>query len=316
MRDKLSLSKLLTHYSLGLAGRKELESHIVKFILENRHEFCPYNWNDEEYMDFVCALYPRISRAIDNYRETGASFEAYIASLVRWGIKESRSRKMERHIVEYACWEAKSRDEAAVQEEEDMYTEPEPAFGEVTNPRQVLVLLLKSYNYMSQDFLERASPALNIDQEKLKDLIDRLRELRLKRDENIRALQERIHTQFYRCIVFEKKLKNTVPDSGLHEKLRNRLIRGRLRLQSMRNRLAKMKTAASNRQVAQILESAKGTIDAHLFNVKGKLGEQAGEGDPKKRDEHKGGGPDAAEHRAEQAPDLLRRESRDMIGEC
>ncbi|MDR3123251.1 MAG: hypothetical protein LBU16_05685 [Treponema sp.] len=276
MRDNLLLSKLLTRYSLGLISRKELESHVFKFVLGNQQEFRPYRWTEEEYVDFVCAFYPRISRAIDNYRETGASFDAYIGSLVRWGIKETRSRKMDRHIVEYACWEAKALDEAAVQEEEDVYSEPEPAFGEVSNPRQVLVLLLKSYHYMSPDFLERASPALNIDKEKLKDLVDGLRGLRLKREEHIKALQERIYTQFYRCIVFEKKLRNVVPNSVRYERLWNRLNRGRTRLQSMRNRLAKMKTGASNRQVAQVLESAKGTIDAHLFTVKGKLGDCAG----------------------------------------
>jgi hypothetical protein len=277
MRDNLSLSKLLTRYSLGLISRKELESHIFKFIMDNHREFCPYRWNDDEYMEFVCAFYPRIRRAIDNYQETGSSFDAYIATLVRWGIKETRSRKLDRHIVEYACWEAKSRDEAAVHEEEEVYSEPEPAFAEVPNPRQVLVLLLKSYHYMSQDFLERVSPALNVDKEKLKDLIDGLRELRLKREEDIRALQERIYTQFYRCIVFEKKLKNAALDSGRREKLRNRLSRGRKRLQSMRDRLAKMKTGASNRQVAQVLASAKGTIDAHLSTVKGKRGTRSDE---------------------------------------
>jgi hypothetical protein len=277
MRDILPLSTLLTRYSLGLISRKELESHIFKFILDNHQEFRPYRWTDDEYTDFVCAFYPRISRAIDSYQETGASFDAYIASLVRWGIRETRSREMDRHVVEYACWEAKALDEAAVQEEEDMYSEPEPAFGEVSNPRQVLVLLLKSYHYMSPDFLERVSPALNIDKEKLKDMIEGVRELRLKREETIRALQERIYTQFYRCIVFEKKLRGAVPNSERHEKLRGRLIRGRKRLQSMRNRLARMKTGASNRQVAQVLESAKGTIDAHLSSVKGKLEDCAGE---------------------------------------
>jgi DNA-binding NarL/FixJ family response regulator len=294
MWDNLPLSKLLTRYSLGLISRKELESHIFKFVMDNHREFCPYRWNDEEYMDFVCGFYPRIRRAIDNYRETGSSFDAYIASLVRWGIKETRSRNQDRHIVEYACWEAKSRDEAAVQEEEVVYSEPEPVFGEVSNPRQVLVLLLKSYHYMSQDFLERISPALNINKEKLKDLIDGLRELRLKREEHIRALQERIYTQFYRCIVFEKKLRNTALDLGRREKLRDRLIRGRKRLQSMRDRLAKMKTGASNRQVAQVLASAKGTIDAHLFTVKGKLGERSGKNGRQEEDEREGGRNNAA----------------------
>jgi hypothetical protein len=294
MWDNSSLSKLLTRYSLGLVGRKELESHIFRFVMNNHREFCPYGWNNEEYMDFVCAFYPRISRAVDSYRETGSSFDAYIASLVRWGIKETRSRKLDRHIVEYACWEAKSRDEAAVQEDEEMYSEPEPAFEEVSNPRQVLVLLLKSYHYMSQDFLERISPALNIDKEKLKNLIDGLRELRLKREENIKALQERIYTQFYRCMVFEKKLRNAAFDSERSEKLRDRLVRGRKRLQSMRDRLAKMKTGASNRQVAQVLEAAKGTIDAHLSTVKGKLEERSDKKDYEEDDGHKDGSANTA----------------------
>jgi hypothetical protein len=277
MRDNLPLSKLLTRYSLGLNSRKEFESQIFQSVADNRQEFCPYKWDEEDFMDFLCAFYPRLSRAIDNYHDTGASFDAYIASLVRWGIKETRTRQTERRIVEYACWEAKSLDEAAVQEEEEVYSEPEPAFGEVANPRQVLVLLLKSYHYMSTDFLERISPALNIDKEKLRDLIDGLRELRLKREEDIRALQERIYTQFYHCMIFEKKLRSSPPDSGRYEKLRNRLIKTRRRLKSMRARLAGMKTAASNRQVAQVLKSAKGTIDAHLFTLKGRQENCGGE---------------------------------------
>ncbi|MDR0596992.1 MAG: hypothetical protein LBG14_00600 [Treponema sp.] len=280
MRDNLPLSKLLTRYSMGLISRKDLEGHIFKFILDNHQEFRPYRWNEEEYMDFACAFYPRFSQAIDNYRETGSNFDAYISSLVHWGIRETRSRQADRRVAEYTWWETKALDEAAVHEEEDMYNEPEPAFGEVVNPRQVLVLLLKSYHYMSQDFLERISPALKIDMDKLKELIDGLRDLRLKREQEIRELQERIHTQFYRCIIFEKKLRRSAPDSTLHEKLRTRLIRGRKRLQSMRNRLAKVKLTASNRQVAQILESAKGTIDAHLFNLKGKPGGYTGGGNP------------------------------------
>jgi hypothetical protein len=289
MRDNLPLSKLLTRYSLGLISKKELESQLFQFVLDNRQEFCPYRWNDEEFMDFICAFYPRLSRAIDNYRDTGASFDAYIASLVRWGIKETRVRQTDRRIVEYACWEAKSRDEAAVHEEEDVYSEPEPVFEEVDNPRQVLILLLKSYHYMSTDFLERISPALNIDKEKLRDLIDGLRELRLKREEDIRALQERIYTQFFHSMIFEKKLRNTAPDSGRYERLQNRLTRVRKRLKSMRIRLAKMKTAASNRQVAQVLESAKGTIDAHLFTLKGKREDRNGKDGHKDSDKHEEG---------------------------
>jgi hypothetical protein len=270
MKDSLPLTKLLNRYSLGLISKKDLEGHIFKFILDNYQQFHPYGWDKEDYIDYLCWLYPRISRAIENYQDTGASFDAYIISLVHWGSKEYRALEMDHHVAEYICWKAKALDDAACHEEDDVYSEPEPVFNSVSNPRQILVLLLKSYYYLSPDFLDRISPALNIDKEKLRQLIEKLRMLRLRREEDIRELRERIHSQFYRCIVFEKKLKLTPPNSCRHEKMQRSLARGRKRLESMRKRLAGIKTVASNRQVAQVLESAKGTIDAHLYTVKAK----------------------------------------------
>jgi hypothetical protein len=275
MQASLPLTKLLNRYSQGFINKKDLEGRIFKFILDNYQQFHPYGWNRDDYMDYLCWLYPRLRAAIDNYQETGSSFDAYITSLVRWGSKEYRTRETEHNVTEYACWKAKALDDAACHEEEDVYMEPEPVFDSVNNPRQVLVLLLKSYHYMSPDFLERISPAINVDKEKLGDLVEELRKLRLDREEEIRGFQERIHSQFYRCIIFEKKLKKTPPNSGRYEKLQRCLVRGRKRLESMRERLAGMKTLASNRQVAQILKSSKGTIDSHVAAIKAK-GKQYG----------------------------------------
>jgi hypothetical protein len=272
MQEELPLTKLMHQHSLGLISRKDLEGHIFQFLLDNYQQLHPYGWSKDDYMDYVCAFYPRISSAIDNYRDQGATFDAYINSLVHWGSREHRTRETDHRLAEYACWKARALDEAAVHEEEDVYMEPEPAYGEVDNPRQILVLLLKSYHYMSPDFLERVSPALNIDKEKLAILVDELRKLRLRREEKIMELQERIHSQFYRCIVFQKKLKMLSPNSIRYEKMRQCLVRGQKRLAAMRRRMAGMKTQASNRQVAQILETSKGTVDAQLAAIKGSLG--------------------------------------------
>jgi hypothetical protein len=278
MKDSLPLTTLLNRYSLGLISKKDLEGRIFKFILDNYQQFHPYGWNKEDYMDYLCWLYPRISRAIENYQDRGSSFDAYINSLVHWGSKEYRSLETNHSIAEYTCWKARALDDAGCHEETTAYSEPKPAFNSVPNPRQILVLLLKSYHYLSPDFLDRISPAINIDREKLGELIERLRILRLQREEEIRELRERIYSQFYRCIVFERKIRLAPLNSGRHEKMQRCLVRGQKRLQSMRKRLAGMKTAASNRQVAQVLGSAKGTIDAHLYAVK--AGGEAYEGSP------------------------------------
>ncbi|AEF83774.1 hypothetical protein TREPR_3810 [Treponema primitia ZAS-2] len=268
--DSTVLTKLLYRYFRGQISRKDLEGRIFQHIKDNYHQFRPYNFNQDDYMDYLCWLYPRISRAIDHYHDQGATFDAYIGALVHWSIREYRTIETEHHIAEYACWKAKALDEAAVNEEEPEYLESEPAFDSVPNPRQMLVLLLKSYQYMSPDFLERAAPALGVTKEKLSELVDQLRILRLNREEEIRSLQERIYSQFYRCIIFEKKLLSAAPRSSRYERMKRRLGRARKRLDSMRRRLAGMKTGASNRQVAEILNSAKGTVDAQLHAVKEK----------------------------------------------
>jgi hypothetical protein len=264
------LSKLLYRYFRGQISRKDLEGRIFQYIKDNYEHFRPYNFTHDDYMDYLCWLYPRMSRAIDHYHDQGASFDAYMNALVHWSIREYRTIETEHHIAEYACWKATALDEAAVSEEEPQYMESEPAFGSVSNPRQMLILLLKSYHYMSPDFLERAAPALGLTGEKLSQLIEQLRILRLSREEEIRALQERIYSQFYRCLIFEKKILASSPYSNRHERMKRRLSRARKRLNSMRKRLAGMKTGASNRQVAEILNAAKGTIDAQLHAVKGK----------------------------------------------
>jgi hypothetical protein len=218
-------------------------------------------------MDFLCWLYPRISRAIDNYHDGGSSFDAYMFSLVRWSAKEYRTMETEHRVTEYACWKAKAL-EMEVCEEEALYLEAPPVFKPVSNPRQVLALLLKSYHYVSEDFLARIAPAIGVSKEKLGQLIEELRIRRLQREEEIRELQERVFSQYYRCISFEKRMHLAPEGSARYEKMKRCLVRAKKRLESMRKRLAVLKTEASNRQVAEVLGVAKGTIDTNLFTVK------------------------------------------------
>jgi hypothetical protein len=215
-----------------------------------------------------------LSRAIDKYRETGASFEAYIAAMVRWSAREYRSRLADHHVTEYAAWTLRSS-ELMVHNSEPEYLPPESSRQTVFTPRQILFLLLKSYYYISDDFLDRIAPRVGMEKEKLASLINRLRELRTDREEEIRRLQERTHCQFYRCITFEKRL-NAAPENSAHyAKMKSRLERARIRLTAMRKRLAGIRTDATNRQIAEVLGIPKGTVDSNLHTLKNRINREA-----------------------------------------
>jgi DNA-directed RNA polymerase specialized sigma24 family protein len=136
------------------------------------------------------------------------------------------------------------------------------------NPRQLLILVLKCCNYISNDFVEKVSPSLGIEPGELADMIDCLKKQRVKREHEIALLHEKVNNQFYRCMYFEQNLKTMLNDSAVSQRMRKRLERGRSRLVKLRERLARLRPDPSNQQIADILGISKGTVDAALHALK------------------------------------------------
>ncbi|QQO11119.1 hypothetical protein [Breznakiella homolactica] len=269
MQYPLTLTEYMNQYTRGFINRKQLEDNIFRFILENARRFNVPRWNQEDYTDYLCWLYPRICRAIENYTDRGSSFDAYIGSLIRWSAREYRSKEADHSALEQAYWNARTMDMVTLNEE-PAYPEIQIPFKTVPNPRQVLILLLKCYYFVSDDFIERVAPAIKVDKIILKKLIEKLRQIRAVRDGEIMGLRERIFNQYYRCISFEERMKAAPEGSAHRENMRDRLQKGRKRLASMRKRLAGMRTEPSNRQVAEVLGVPKGTVDSNLYALKEK----------------------------------------------
>jgi hypothetical protein len=271
MRKPVSLNTLYEQYSRGVLERKRFEELLVESILENDQRFHLQHWEREDYIDYICWLYPRMRRAIDNYRDTGASFEHYITAMVLRSVREYRSRPAARNSSEYAAWAFKTA-ELELHEQEPDYSGGGRALKMVIVPppntrkisQQILILLLKSYYFISDDFLHRVTPLVNVKKEKLLEMISSLRAMRIKHDTTIQGLQERLCGQFYRCLAYEERLR-TVSDNAIqYASMQFRLERARRRFRLMRQRLAGMRLDATNRQVAEILGISKGTVDSTL----------------------------------------------------
>jgi Mn-dependent DtxR family transcriptional regulator len=131
-----------------------------------------------------------------------------------------------------------------------------------------LVLVLKCCSYISDDFLERISVRLGIQPEALFAMISRLKELRGKREHEINRLREHTNCQFFRCVLYERSLRNMPDDSVAGQRMKERLERGRNRLAKMRRRLARLHPDPSNQQIADVLGVTKGTVDSALYHLK------------------------------------------------
>jgi hypothetical protein len=262
-----SLNELFNNYRSGILDKKQLEGEIFQFILNHYKQFHLFHWKREDCIDYLCWLYPRISKAIDKYKDIGTSFDSYIGALVYHSSREYCFREANHAISEYACWTEKAN-ELSVQNAEPDYPENQGAYKPVPNPQQILILLLKSYYFVSDDFLSRIAPALGIERDTLKRMVDDLRALRMDKEYQIQGLKERIHCQFYRCLAFEKRMLAAPEGSLFQEKMRACLNRARIRLVSMRKRLSVMRLEATNVQVGKVMGVPKGTVDSTLHAAK------------------------------------------------
>jgi hypothetical protein len=277
MQD-LNINELYNSYSLKKINKKEFEESLYNNIISNYNYFS-YSWKKNDFVDYMCWLYPRITAAIDHYRDTGSSFEAYMCAMLRWSVREFRSRKKEYRMMDYAAWlnltaDSEEPQDAGKYQQPEILHSPEMEYGDIKtpvkidNPRQILILILKSYYFLSEDFLERIAPLVGIKKEELKKMVDFLRERRLKREDEIQRLRERISGQFYRCIALERRLASAPEDQLVCRRLKERLERAQKKLVTMRERLSKTRMEATNIQIAAALGVPKGTIDSNLHALK------------------------------------------------
>lgn len=277
------INNLYADYENGTIERKDFEGLIFQQLMKDRVKYNLGHWNNDEYEDYLSWAYLRIHKAIDKYRNKGASFDAFLNTVIRLTAKEYRMRTINKSIIEYTTWglrvpELYAYDEIPAYLYDTSAKKSEAAILKLLgitkktrrNPRQLLVLILKCYSYVSDDFIERISPKTGIDKENLKEMIEKIRLIRQKRDDELFKMKERIYCQFYRCIICEKKLSLLQEDSIYAVKIKEQLKKSRKRLESMRVRISGINTDATNREIANIMGISKGAVDSSLYSLKTK----------------------------------------------
>ena len=263
------LSDLYKQYIAGKLSRKDLEGRIYEHLLNNFDKYRFFRGKREKWGEFLSWLYPRISRAVELYKDLGSSMDAYIGALVKGASREYMHREATHYLTEYVCWKARA--------EEMMAHEHEASYPEYSNensaplclkPRQVLFLLLKSYFFATDEMVERVANMTDMKTGELRNMIEELRKKRSEQEMEILDLRERLQCQYYRCLAYQKRMKSAFQGTEYYAKLEDRFERARSRFYRMKKRLDGMRKGASNRMIAEVTGVPKGTVDTSLFSLK------------------------------------------------
>jgi hypothetical protein len=274
-----SLNDLHSQYINGKITCDEFEGAMYSYFLYNQDKTCLSHWNHDEYEDYISWFYQRFKKIIDSYRDIGSSFEAFAGKYLLVSSKEYRVRITTDNITEYSAWSARVSEMYAHEETPGYFQENKNnVFLKLINgqkgrksSRRILTLILKCYNYVSDDFIDKIAPMIGIDRNELARLITDIQKIRQKKDDAIYNLKERIYCLYYRCVVYEKRMSFIHENTASWEKLNSKLNNARKRLDNLRGRLKLIRTEATNSQVAEVIGVKKGTVDASLFILKARL---------------------------------------------
>jgi hypothetical protein len=272
--DEKPLDKFYAEYRAGRIDKRELEAQIFKHVLENKSAFGLIHFRSkDECADFLCWLYPRLTLAVERFKPgEKACFNTYINSIMRMADKEYRIRSFYSYDTEKSAWKEEAHD-FVLAENEPVYNPDENENREIkklVNPRQALILLLKSYYFVQDNLINGIAPSLGLTNTELRKMINALHTMRQPCEEKMRILRERCFLQYFRCITFEKRLSYAEKGTEKHTILINKVEKHRLRLMSMRHRLKNMRVEASNKQIAQILGMSKSKVDFNVNKTKRK----------------------------------------------
>ena len=280
MQNSVTLNRRYVDYGAGRLERKIFEGLIFESILKTIP--CLPGLRKEDREDFFSWLYPRISAAVDRYRDVGSTFEAYLRGLVRLSAKEYRRRQTRARNAEAAAWIAEVPRAYAVEAGgarlDGLEAARKRGRGNAKNSRQLLMLTLKCCRHVSNDFVEKISGQVGMEPDALRALMDRLKENRKKREGQLETLRELANLQLCRRLFYERTLQMTRNDPEAAGRIKKRLEGCRKKLGKTRERLAKTRADPSNAQIAEVLGVTKGAVDSALHALKARWGIDEGSG--------------------------------------
>jgi len=296
-----TINKLFCDFRDKIITKRDFEGKLYEQILNRPETVGLFGESKEACIELLCGLYPRLSRSIDNYNPEKGKFTTYINNMIQFAKKENKTRSQQWQEREYAFLANRLQEKMLHESEAEFLGQDMPCYLEYINfksektiaadeeckkeskkegkkrpgtvtftEKQILILVLKSYYFLSESFIERIAERSGIDKKIIHLYIERLHFMRLKKETSITKAQQKHDVQQLRCIVSERKLQKCEKNTLSYRVLEEKVNKKREKLKKTGEKFKAMRREASNREVGIVLGISKGTVDSNLFLIRQK----------------------------------------------
>jgi hypothetical protein len=275
-----SLNSLVAYYQntgLGLAEIvKRLALRIYNYPLGKPQA------SEDDCGEFYLYFYPRLIRTLRHFQDRGKPFEWYFNSVLRWHYKVYCTRKRKDQTLwavakNVLFWELPEQglvvSATAVSAGTGERVIPMDRFGgsrESTCRKRILLLALKNARHLDDRAISWISGLTEVEEDHLVAMVERLRANLYKRELRLHGLYRRHNKVFTKIFLFQRDLLWEV-DPQIKADLALSLCELRRSLRSVQRKIRRVRLHPSNREIAELLQIPKGTIDTSLYCLRRQL---------------------------------------------
>lgn len=270
----------LIKYQKTGKGYKNLEEKIgihVYTILKSN-----YKMDDDERGDFFCVYYPKIQNLITQFNYYGTPFEMYLKVSLKWNIKsfrtsKSRYRSIQKAIYKEPFYLVPHENDFTEDINTDLHiSEHAREALEIVGTKEILTDTVKKrllYIYLIEaDFLDERIKEriirmtgykkrwIETCSEKLKKRVD----IRLNR---INQIKNRRNSAFFDFHLLQEKY-SFEENRNKKEELENQIKSLRKKINSMNREISNAIVRPTHKDLADVLQIPKGSIDSGIFYIK------------------------------------------------
>jgi DNA-directed RNA polymerase specialized sigma24 family protein len=238
-------------------------------------------WDEDACGEFFVFVHPRLIRLLDRFTDQGKPFESYLSAVLNWQLRNfARDRKRGER-----SWNVSLRLDAGdpdVQETREK-TGPEPVAEAARMPeifsalirsdadrRNFLFLALKCARTIGPENAPALAAVSGVGEDRILGLSASLREMRAAREHRLETFRTRRNRAFAQSRLLETELQGEVEMERIAV-LRASLAKARKRMRAAMSRMARVKLAPTNFEIARVMGVPKGTVDSGLYWLKRKL---------------------------------------------
>ncbi|MFO7849353.1 MAG: hypothetical protein R6V67_05275 [Spirochaetia bacterium] len=276
MKDE-ALTKAVLKFQRTGEGKKETIDAIALRVYRIAH--LKDDWDQDDAGDFFCTFLPKIPILMEQYRDTGSSFEVYLHVHLLWSIKgfakKLKTRRYEETLTTYhTFWEVH---ENPCEESLSSPNVPErlqavykiSREGELTSTmwkQRFIFLILREAEYLDHYYIEHIVNATGFNRKWLLNCIVSLKERMNKRKQRLETFRRKRNHWFYRYYLLQLRLSDTY-DPEKRKNILRQLSLSHDRFVRAADRVIRMHAHPTNQDIAEVLNVPKGSVDSGIYYV-------------------------------------------------